>query len=131
MRIRDWSSDVCSSDLYALEDAIKTTIRHHRNTQVGPIRFSYAKPYLVCHLPSGRNIYYLKPRVTKRPFRYIHKDTGEEVVTMKDTISYIGKTPHGNNWTRNYSNGGKFIANMFQAVGRDLYNEKASCRERG
>src|SRR3546814_17305648 len=80
MRIRDWSSDVCSSDLYALEDAIKTTIRHHRNTQVGPIRFSYAKPYLVCHLPSGRNIYYLKPRVTKRPFRYIAKDTGEAVV---------------------------------------------------
>jgi DNA polymerase len=108
---------------YALEDAIKTTIRHHRRTKVGPISFSYAKPYLVCHLPSGRNIYYLKPRVTKRPFRYIDKDTGEEVVTMKDTISYMGKQQNGSNWIRVYSHGGKFIENIVQAVARDILRE--------
>lgn len=108
---------------YALEDAIKTTIRHHRRTKVGPISFSYAKPYLVCHLPSGRNIYYLKPRVTKRPFKYIDKDTGEEVVTMKDTISYMGKQQNGNKWIRVYSHGGKFIENIVQAVARDILRE--------
>jgi DNA polymerase len=108
---------------YALEDAIKSTILHHRNTKVGPIRFSYAKPYLVCHLPSGRNIYYLKPRVTKRPFRYIDKDTGEEVVTMKDTISYMGKQQNGSGWVRVYSHGGKFIENIVQAVARDILRE--------
>lgn len=108
---------------YALEDAIKTTIRKRTRTKVGPVSFSYAKPYLVCHLPSGRNIYYLKPRVDKRPFRYIDKDTGEEVVTMKDTISYMGKQQNGNKWIRVYSHGGKFIENIVQAVARDILRE--------
>ncbi len=108
---------------YALEKAIIETIRRKRSTSVGPISFSYAKPYLVCHLPSGRNIYYLKPRVEKRPFRYIDKDSGEEVVTMKDSISYMGKQQNGNNWIRVYSHGGKFIENIVQAIARDILRE--------
>jgi DNA polymerase len=108
---------------YALEKAIIDTIRRGITTTVGPITFSYRKPYLVCHLPSGRNIYYLKPRVEKKPFRYIDKDTGEEVVTMKDSISYMGKQQNGNNWIRVYSHGGKFIENIVQAVARDILRE--------
>jgi len=108
---------------YALEDAIKKTIRTRKPTKVGPIGFSYAAPYLVCHLPSGRNIYYLKPLVRKRPFRYVNKETGEEVVTMKDSISYMGKQQNGSKWIRVDSHGGKFIENIVQAVARDILRE--------
>jgi DNA polymerase len=108
---------------YALENAIMRTIRTHQTTTVGPITFSYAKPYLVCHLPSGRNIYYLKPRVEWKPFKYRDKDTGKLVTTMKDTISYMGKQQNGSAWIRVYSHGGKFIENIVQAVARDILRE--------
>lgn len=108
---------------YAYEDAIKQTIRRQRTTKVGPVSFSYEKPYLVAHLPSGRNIYYLKPRVEKRPFIYTDKDTGKRVKTMKDTISYMGKSQTGNAWIRVYSHGGKFIENIVQAIARDILRE--------
>lgn len=111
------------STWYALEDAIKKTIRTQRVTTVGPITFTYTKPYLMCHLPSGRVIYYLKPQIRKRPFRYVDRDTGEEVVTMKDSISYMGKQQNGSAWTRIESHGGKFIENIVQAIARDILRE--------
>ena len=108
---------------YALEEAIMKTIRRGVTTTAGPITFSYAKPYLVCHLPSGRNIYYLKPRVTKRPFEYVDSKTNKKVRTVKDTISYMGKQQNGNGWIRVYSHGGKFIENIVQAIARDILRE--------
>lgn len=108
---------------YALEEAIMKTIRRHQTTQVGPISFSWAKPYLVCHLPSGRNIYYLKPRIDKVWFHFTDKDTGEKKRVQKDQISYMGKMQTGNGWKRIASHGGKFIENIVQAVARDILRE--------
>jgi DNA polymerase len=108
---------------YALEDAIMRTIRRHETTSVGPISFSYAKPYLVCHLPSGRNIYYLKPRISKVWFNFKDKETGEEKRVLKDQISYMGKQQDGNAWRRIQSHGGKFIENIVQAFARDILRE--------
>ena len=108
---------------YAYEDAIKRVLKRGETVKVGPVTWSYTKPYLVCTLPSGRNIYYLKPRIKKQPFRYIDKDTGEEVVTMKDAISYMGKRQNGNGWVRVDSHGGKFIENVVQAIARDILRE--------
>lgn len=108
---------------YALEEAIMRTIRTHATTSVGPVSFSYAKPYLVCHLPSGRNIYYLKPRINKVRFHWVDKDTGEKKSTLKDQISYMGKSQNGNAWRRIDSHGGKFIENIVQAIARDILRE--------
>jgi DNA polymerase len=108
---------------YALEEAIIRTIRTKETTTAGPITFSYRAPYLICHLPSGRNIYYLKPRVRREPFKFIDKDTGEEKVIQKDAISYMGKQQNGNNWIRVKSHGGKFIENIVQAIARDILRE--------
>lgn len=107
---------------YALEDAIKRTIRTQRRTTVGLIRFTYEKPYLMCHLPSGRIIYYLKPRVERKPFK-VRDHEGNLKTIMKDQISYMGKQQNGNAWIRVYSHGGKFIENIVQAVARDILRE--------
>lgn len=108
---------------YDLEDAIKKTIRHGVPTKVGFIRFTYEAPYLMMHLPSGRIIYYRDPKVSKRPFRYTDRETGEIVTVMKDSISYMGKTQNGSTWTRIDSHGGKFIENAVQAIARDILRE--------
>lgn len=109
---------------YALEDAIMRVIRNKKPVWVNDlIRFSYEAPYLVCTLPSGRNIYYLKPKITKVWFEYTDRDTGEKKRTLKDQISYMGKTQNGNNWKRIYSHGGKFIENIVQALARDILRE--------
>lgn len=108
---------------YALEDAIMRTIRRHETTKVGPVSFSYAKPYLVCHLPSDRNIYYLKPRISKVWFNFKDKETGEDKRVLKDQISYMGKQQNGNGWRRIQSHGGKFIENIVQAIARDILRE--------
>lgn len=108
---------------YALEDAIMNTIRTHATTSVGPVSFSYAKPYLVCHLPSGRNIYYLKPQINKAWFHWVDKETGEKKKSKKDQISYMGKSQNGNAWRRIDSHGGKFIENIVQAIARDILRE--------
>jgi len=108
---------------YAYEEAIIRTIRTGKKTKVGPIRFSYEKPYLVAHLPSGRNIYYLKPRVERKPFRFKDRETGETKTIIKDSISYMGKMQNGTRWIRVYSHGGKFIENFVQAIARDVLRE--------
>lgn len=108
---------------YALEDAIMRTIRRKEETTAALCRFSYKAPYLVCTLPSGRNIYYLKPRITKVWFEYVDRETGEKKRTLKDQISYMGKQQNGNGWHRIFSHGGKFIENIVQAIARDILRE--------
>lgn len=108
---------------YALEKAIMKTIRTHATTTVGPISFSYAKPYLIAHLPSGRCIFYKDPRITKTKFRYFDKKENKWAVTIKDSISYMGKRQTGNGWVRVFSHGGKFIENLVQAIARDILRE--------
>lgn len=109
---------------YALEDAIMRTIRKKTVTTVNDIvRFSYEAPYLVCTLPSGRNIYYLKPQIKKAWFEFTDKETGEKKRVEKDQISYMGKSQNGNAWVRVQSHGGKFIENIVQAIARDILRE--------
>lgn len=111
---------------YSLEDAIMKVIRGRGEvvqTVNDVVRFSYQAPYLVCTLPSGRNIYYLKPKITKKWLHYTDKDTGRPAKTLKDSISYMGKQQNGNGWRRIESHGGKFIENIVQAMARDILRE--------
>lgn len=111
---------------YALEDAIMRVIRSKSDKPVfvnEVVSFHYQAPYLVCTLPSGRNIYYLKPRINKVWFEYTDRDTGEKKRTLKDQISYMGKQQNGNGWRRIQSHGGKFIENIVQAIARDILRE--------
>lgn len=103
-----------------LEYAIVKTIKTHQETRVGPVKFRYEKPYLVCELPSGRCIYYFKPMVRPVKLQYTDKKTGEKREYMKDEISYMGKVQNGKAWSRIKSHGGKFTENIVQAIARDV-----------
>ena len=51
-----------------VDSAIKTTIRQRIPTQVRSIRFQYKSGILFIHLPSGRNLCYIKPRIGENRF---------------------------------------------------------------
>lgn len=101
---------------YALENAIERTVKTGQETSVGPVRFTYMRPYLICWLPSGRPMFYYKPEVHYET-RYSQR-TGNPY--EKAVISYMGKDQVTNQWTRIYSHGGKFTENIVQAFARDV-----------
>ncbi|WLJ71114.1 DNA polymerase I [Sphingomonas phage Carli] len=101
---------------YALENAIERTVRTGQETVVGPVRFAYLKPYLVCWLPSGRPMFYYMPEIHMET-RYSQR-TGNSY--EKAVISYMGKDQVTNQWVRIYSHGGKFTENIVQAFARDV-----------
>lgn len=89
-----------------VDSAIKTTIRQRIPTQVRSIRFQYKSGILFIHLPSGRNLCYIKPRIGENRF-------GGESVTYEG----IGTNKK---WERIESYGPKFVENISQAISRDI-----------
>ena len=89
-----------------VDSAIKTTIRQRIPTQVRNIRFQYKSGILFIHLPSGRNLCYIKPRIGENRF-------GGESVTYEG----IGTNKK---WERIESYGPKFVENIIQAISRDI-----------
>ena len=89
-----------------VDSAIKTTIRQRIPTQVRSIRFQYKSGILFIHLPSGRNLCYIKPRIGENRF-------GGESVTYEG----IGTNKK---WERIESYGPKFVENIIQAISRDI-----------
>lgn len=108
---------------YAYEDAISHTIRTKKRTKVGPLYFRIEGNYLTAELPSGRKLWYYKPRVRKAKIKYIDPKTNEQKEFTKDSISYMGKQQNGRKWIRIQSHGGKFIENFVQAIARDILRE--------
>lgn len=89
-----------------IDAAIKEAIQLRIPTKVGTIRFECASGMLFIHLPSGRRLSYVKPRI--EPNQY----DGE-------SITYSG--PDANKkWGRIESYGPKFVENIVQAVSRDI-----------
>lgn len=89
-----------------IDAAIKEAIRLRIPTKVGAVRFECTSGMLFIHLPSGRRLSYIKPRI--EPNQY----DGE-------SIMYSG--PDANKkWGRIESYGPKFVENIVQAVSRDI-----------
>lgn len=115
---------------YALEDAIKRCIREKKPTTAAKCKFRMVQSrrinktwFLLCELPSGRCIYYHRPKIVKRPFEWTDSKTGEKKRTIKDAIIYMGKQQNGKKWVKIESHGGKFIENIVQAIARDILRE--------
>jgi DNA polymerase bacteriophage-type len=109
---------------YALEEAIiraiKTGGRAVPIIRIGgsnfrvPVEIEMMKPYMTIKLPSGRRLYYHKPRVDKITLNGVN---GEYT---KEAISYMGQKQGTKIWTRLDSHGGKFTENIVQAIARDI-----------
>lgn len=89
-----------------VDAAVKTTVKQRITTKVGGIRFQYKSGMLFIHLPSGRTLSYVKPKMGENRF-------GGESVTYEGVGS-------NKKWQRIESYGPKFVENIIQAISRDL-----------
>lgn len=91
---------------WEVDNAVKATIKQHIQTETHGIKFMYKSGMLFIHLPSGRNLSYVKPRMGENKF-------GGESITYEG----VGGTKK---WERIESYGPKFVENIVQAISRDL-----------
>lgn len=125
---------------YELEKAIARTLRTGEVTSVGPVQFELRNKdgrcgpgkhkFLCAILPSGRRLYYYKPRLEKKKFISYDQETGKPKIDPKTgeketytriVFSYMGKHPDKPTlWVRIDSHGGKMTENLVQAIARDI-----------
>ena len=91
---------------WAVDDAVKTAIKHHIPTSVGDLQFYWKSNMLFIRLPSGRRLSYVQPKIGVNQF-------GSESVT------YMGMDSQ-KKWSRIESYGPKFVENITQAISRDV-----------
>ena len=91
---------------WAVDAAVKKSIKQRCQTRVGDITFVVKSGMLFITLPSGRRLAYVKPRIGENRF-------GGESVT------YMGIDAQ-KKWSRIESYGPKFVENIVQAVSRDI-----------
>ena len=89
-----------------VDSAVKTVVSTHTTAETHGIKFSWRSGMMFIHLPSGRKLCYVKPRIGQNKF-------GGESVTYEG----VGATKK---WERLESYGPKFVENIVQAVSRDL-----------
>lgn len=94
---------------YAVNDAVLDCVKNGRNTLAYGVGFELKKGILFMHLPSGRKLAYVKPRIGENRF-------GGESVTYEG----VGGTKK---WERLESYGAKFVENIVQATSRDILAE--------
>jgi len=104
----------------ALENAAKAALNGRPTTVNGKIRFAMNGPYLTVQLPSGRPMYYYKPRIVTKEFEGKDRVTGEPTVFTRRVLSYMGKNQITHQWGRVFSSGGKQCENVVQATARDI-----------
>lgn len=116
---------------FALEKAVAEAMRSGRavvpiirvdgNNFRMPVTVEKLGPYLTIKLPSGRRLYYYKPRMVTKTFRGRPTEAYPDGEPYKRTnLTYMGKRQNGNSWTRVESHGGKLFENIVQAVARDI-----------
>ena len=89
-----------------VDAAIKEAINLRIPTKVGSVHFECASGMLFIHLPSGRRLSYIKPRIDENQY-------GGE------SITYYGQDA-SKKWKRIESYGPKFVENVVQAISRDV-----------
>lgn len=95
---------------YALERAARKCVRTGNPIKHGVVSFEMKGPFLLMILPSGRPLYYLRPRLEE------HKTPWGE---MKVQITYEGMNDK-KQWVRMNTTPGKLTENADQAISRDL-----------
>ena len=89
-----------------VDAAVKTVVTMHTTAETHGIKFSWRSGMMFIHLPSGRKLCYVKPRIGQNKF-------GGDSITYEG----VGSTKK---WERLESYGPKFVENIVQAISRDL-----------
>ena len=89
-----------------VDAAVKTVVSMHTTAETHGIKFSWRSGMMFIHLPSGRKLCYIKPRIGQNKF-------GGDAITYEG----VGSTKK---WERLETYGPKFVENIVQAISRDL-----------
>ena len=92
-----------------IDKAVIKAVKEKTKTQVKCFTFRYESGFLIATLPSGRELFYVKPRVEKNEYD-------------RDSLTYEG-VGTGKRWERIESYGPKIVENLTQALCRDLLAE--------
>lgn len=101
---------------FRYEEAAAYAMRSGGARMVGPITFKYIKPFLCIILPSGRHMFYYKPRLEK--VTITPRDGGEPFT--RTSLTYMGMEQKTRQWKRLPTHGGKITENVVQAFARDI-----------
>lgn len=102
---RNANPDICRL-WWDVDQAVKTAIRERTTVSLGKLSFEFRSGMLFIHLPSGRCLSYVKPRLCLNRF-------GSE------SIAYLGLNA-AKKWVLIESYGPKFVENIVQGISRDL-----------
>jgi len=91
---------------YAMEDAAKKAVSSIKEHSCGLINWYMKGEFLVMELPSGRSIYYHKPKIT-----------------AEGKLTYLAVNSVTNKYEIEETWGGKLVENATQAVARDIMVE--------
>lgn len=94
---------------YQIDGAAKAAVKEHRQTVVGLVTIYYRSGMMFIRLPSGRELAYVKPRMTVNRF-------GSESICYEG----IGLSKK---WGRIETYGAKLCENIVQATARDILAE--------
>jgi DNA polymerase len=98
-----------------LDMAARSAIAGRPTTIGGKLRFELDGPYLTVQLPSGRKMYYYRPRIVEK--EYEGKDG---TLFTRRVLSYMGMNTFNHQWGRIYSSPGKQAENVTQATAREI-----------
>jgi len=103
---------------YDLENAAKDVATEGGRATVNHFRFERDGPFLLLRLPSGRCLYYCRPRV--QPKTRVYADGTK---SRKWGLTYEGVHQTSKKWVRMDTHGGKLVENIVQALARDILVE--------
>lgn len=113
---------------YACENAAISAVRGQTEVTIpiadakSALVFTFESRMLTIQLPSGRKLFYVKPRIETQDL-IRQANGGEYVAAREGSLTYEGMDQGTRKWQRIATWGGKLVENITQAIARDCLRE--------